>query len=72
MCSGSYVQQKHTQPAESIHRQQFVLCPAGQFEERVFIGLDFVLAEAGRRGLKVLLALTNYWTPFGGMTQYVK
>ncbi|KAA6412341.1 MAG: mannan endo-1 [Trebouxia sp. A1-2] len=44
----------------------------GQFEERVFVGLDFVLAEAARRGLKVLLALTNYWTPFGGMTQYVK
>ncbi|KAL3156379.1 hypothetical protein ABBQ38_000693 [Trebouxia sp. C0009 RCD-2024] len=44
----------------------------GQFDERVFSGLDFVLAEAGRRGLKLILALTNYWTPFGGMTQYVK
>jgi len=49
-----------------------VLSLAGQFDERVFVGLDFVLAEAARRGLKVLLALTNYWTPFGGMTQYVK
>lgn len=49
-----------------------VLSIAGQFDERVFVGLDFVLAEAARRGLKVLLALTNYWTPFGGMTQYVK
>ena len=49
-----------------------VLSNAGQFDERVFVGLDFVLAEAARRGLKVLLALTNYWTPFGGMTQYVK
>ncbi len=49
-----------------------MLSIAGQFDERVFVGLDFVLAEAARRGLKVLLALTNYWTPFGGMTQYVK
>lgn len=45
---------------------------AGQFDEKVFSGLDFVLAEAGRRGLKLILALTNYWTPFGGMAQYVK
>ena len=44
----------------------------GQFNEKVFLGLDFVLAEAGRRGLKLILALTNYWTPFGGMAQYVK
>lgn len=44
----------------------------GQFDEKVFVGLDFVLAEAGRRGLKLILALTNYWTPFGGMAQYVK
>lgn len=44
----------------------------GQFDEKVFSGLDFVLAEAGRRGLKLILALTNYWTPFGGMAQYVK
>lgn len=44
----------------------------GQFDERVFCGLDFVLAEAGKRGLKILLVLVNNWTPFGGMTQYVK
>lgn len=44
----------------------------GQFDEKVFSGLDFVLAEAGRRSLKLILALTNYWTPFGGMAQYVK
>ena len=33
----------------------------GVFQERVFRALDFVMAEAGRRGLKLLLALTNYW-----------
>lgn len=45
---------------------------AGQFEERIFVGLDFVVAEAAKRGLKLILALTNYWTPFGGMPQYVR
>ena len=33
----------------------------GEFDERVFCGLDFVLAEAARRGLKVMLVLINYW-----------
>lgn len=45
---------------------------AGQFDERVFAGLDFVLAEAGKRGLNLILALTNNWTPYGGMPQYVR
>ena len=36
------------------------------------MGLDFVVAEAAKRGLKLILALTNYWTPFGGMPQYVR
>lgn len=44
----------------------------GQFDEKVFAGLDFVIAEAGKRGLKLILALTNYWAPFGGMLQYVR
>ncbi len=42
---------------------------AGEFDERVFVGLDFVLAEAQRRDLLVLLTLTNYWADYGGMTQ---
>ncbi len=33
----------------------------GEFDERVFCGLDFVLAEAARRELKVMLVLINYW-----------
>lgn len=30
------------------------------------------MAEAGKRGLKVMLTLVNYWTAYGGMAQYVK
>jgi predicted membrane protein len=31
-----------------------------------------VLAEAGKRGIKVMLVLVNFWKAYGGMSQYVK
>jgi mannan endo-1,4-beta-mannosidase len=34
--------------------------------------LDFAIAEAGRRGLKLVLPLTNNWSDFGGIDQYVR
>ncbi len=43
---------------------------AGEFEERVFRALDAVVAGAAARGLRLLLALTNYWEDYGGMRQY--
>ena len=45
---------------------------AGVFDEKVFGGLDWVLTEAGKRGLRVMLTLVNYWSAYGGMAQYVK
>ena len=45
---------------------------AGVFNERVFAALDWVVAEAGKRQLRVMLALTNYWPAYGGMAQYVR
>ena len=45
---------------------------AGVFSEKVFKGLDYVIAEAGRRNLRLILALSNYWHHFGGMPQYVR
>jgi len=44
----------------------------GCFDERVFRGLDWVLAEAGKRGIKIMLVLVNHWSAYGGMAQYVK
>ena len=38
----------------------------GEFDERVFRGLDRVIAEAGRRGLRLLFNLTNFWPDYGG------
>ncbi len=34
--------------------------------------LDYVVAQAGARGLKLVLPLTNNWSDFGGMDQYVR
>jgi mannan endo-1,4-beta-mannosidase len=34
--------------------------------------LDFVIAEAGKRHLKLVLPLVNNWNEFGGMNQYVR
>ncbi|HSK97235.1 MAG TPA: cellulase family glycosylhydrolase, partial [Euzebyales bacterium] len=34
--------------------------------------LDFAIAEAGERGLKLVLPLTNNWSDFGGIDQYVR
>ena len=33
--------------------------------------LDFTIAEAKKRGIRVVIAMTNNWGDFGGMQQYV-
>ena len=45
---------------------------AGCYEERVFRALDWVVAAAAARGLRLLLCLLNYWPNYGGMQQYVR
>ena len=34
--------------------------------------LDYVIAQAEKRGIKLILTFTNYWQAFGGMEQYCK
>nr|GMD14936.1 mannan endo-1,4-beta-mannosidase 5-like [Ipomoea batatas] len=43
----------------------------GVYDERVFKGLDFVLSEARKYGIRLILSLVNNWVDFGGKTQYV-
>jgi hypothetical protein len=45
---------------------------AGVFDERVFASLDWVIAEAGARGMHLSLPLINYWAAYGGIPQYVR
>ncbi|XP_047336159.1 mannan endo-1,4-beta-mannosidase 2 [Impatiens glandulifera] len=44
----------------------------GRFDERVFKGLDHVIAEARQQGIRLLLSLVNNLPAYGGKTQYVK
>jgi len=43
----------------------------GDWNENVLVGLDFVLAEMGRRNMKGVLCLNNFFYWSGGMAQYV-
>lgn len=42
-----------------------------QLDEESLRGLDFVLAQARRTGIRLLLSLTNYWEAYGGMRAYL-
>ncbi|GJN22793.1 hypothetical protein PR202_gb10392 [Eleusine coracana subsp. coracana] len=44
----------------------------GVYDEAMFKGLDFVVAQARRHGVYLLLCLTNNFHDFGGKRQYVQ
>ena len=44
----------------------------GDYNEYVFVGLDYVLAKARELGLQLILPLVNYNPEYGGMDQYVE
>jgi mannan endo-1,4-beta-mannosidase len=43
----------------------------GDYDEQLLRGLDFLLAELGRRDMTAVLYLNNFWQWSGGMTQYL-
>lgn len=44
----------------------------GSYNEEMFQGLDFVMGEARKYGVKVILSLVNNYESFGGKKQYVE
>ncbi|XP_020228538.1 mannan endo-1,4-beta-mannosidase 4 [Cajanus cajan] len=44
----------------------------GSYDETVFKGLDFVISEAGKYGVRIILSLVNNWKSFGGKSKYVE
>ncbi|MQL79712.1 hypothetical protein Taro_012164 [Colocasia esculenta] len=44
----------------------------GVYNEAMFKGLDFVISEAGKHGVYLILSLANQWNDFGGRNQYVQ
>eukprot|EP00899_Mesostigma_viride_P013205 jgi/Mesvir1/21886/Mv01955-RA.1 len=43
----------------------------GVYSEKTFVGLDYVLSEAQRLDILVLLSLINWWEDYGGIPQYI-
>ncbi|XP_068659695.1 putative mannan endo-1,4-beta-mannosidase 9 [Aristolochia californica] len=44
----------------------------GSYDEDMFRGLDFVIAEARKYGIYLILSLGNNWSDFGGKNQYIQ
>lgn len=44
----------------------------GEYNDAILDGLDFLLAEMGRRGMKAVLYLNNSWEWSGGYSQYLE
>ncbi|KAH7519743.1 hypothetical protein FEM48_Zijuj08G0069600 [Ziziphus jujuba var. spinosa] len=44
----------------------------GVYNEAVFQGLDFVVSEARKYGIKLILSLSNNYNDYGGRPQYVQ
>ncbi|KDP28371.1 hypothetical protein JCGZ_14142 [Jatropha curcas] len=44
----------------------------GSYNEVTFKGLDFVISEAGKHGMYVILSLVNNFKEYGGKAQYVE
>ncbi|TDN40416.1 beta-mannosidase [Hymenobacter sp. UV11] len=44
----------------------------GQFDESIMAGLDYFLAELGKRKMKAVLHFTNTWEWSGGLGQYLE
>ncbi len=44
----------------------------GVYDDRALDGLDFLLAEMGKRGMRAVLYLTNAWEWSGGYSQYLE
>lgn len=62
--------------SEGPNTEPYRMVPAlmispGVYDENVLDGLDFFIAEVGKRDMKAVMVLNNYWQWSGGMGQYV-
>jgi mannan endo-1,4-beta-mannosidase len=54
-------------PSEKVLQTQ-----PGVFDEKIMYGLDYLLNEMGKRGMKAVIHFTNTWEWSGGLAQYLK
>jgi mannan endo-1,4-beta-mannosidase len=62
--------------SEGPNSEPYRMVPAlmtspGEYDGSVLDGLDFLLAEMGKRGMRAVMVLNNFWQWSGGMAQYV-
>jgi len=62
--------------SEGPDTEPFRMVPAllvapGEYNEAVFDGLDYLLAELAERDMRAVMVLGNFWYWSGGMAQYV-
>ena len=62
--------------SEGPNSEPYRMVPAlmtapGEYDGSVLDGLDFLLTEMGKRGLRAVMVLNNFWQWSGGMAQYV-
>lgn len=62
--------------SEGPNTEPYRMVPAlmespGVYNESVLDGLDFFIAEVGKRDIKAVMVLNNFWQWSGGMGQYV-
>jgi mannan endo-1,4-beta-mannosidase len=43
----------------------------GKYNEELLKGLDYLLDEMGKRGMRAVMVMNNYWQWSGGMAQYL-
>ncbi len=48
----------------------YIQTAPGKYSETALVGLDTAIAEAKKRGIRVILTLTDYWEGYGGLPQY--
>lgn len=58
--------------AFAVNPQYSVQPAPGRFSEAALRGLDYLLDEARKRGIRLILALASNWTPTGGVPEYLK
>ena len=54
------------------HYNVFEVNDTGNYNEEMFKALDWLIAEAGKRDIRVNLVLVNTWNDYGGMRWYVQ
>ena len=62
--------------SEGPNTEPYRMVPAlmdapGVYNQSVLDGLDYLLFQMGKRGMKAVMVLNNYWQWSGGMGQYV-